>query len=124
MIRRSLGVLKTLARARNAGSEAERLRLLVEAVYRSCFKTGDTFNPVILATLLEQSGVDELIERDEIAINARVSKAFEDENNLPERMDVVGGLGAETDFEPTRYRFFPFNGIELYNMLNWVSESE
>jgi hypothetical protein len=124
VIRRSLAVLDSLTKARSASSEEERLRLLVDAVYRSCFRSGDTFDPIILATLLEQSGVAELIERDEIAIQARVSKAFEDEHNLPERRDVVGRLGAVKDFKQVRYRFFPFGGIELYNMLNWVSETE
>jgi hypothetical protein len=124
VIRRSLAVLDKLAKARNAASEEERLRLFVDAVYRSCFKSGDTFDPVILATLLEQSGVAELIERNEIAIEARVSKAFEDEHNLPERRDVVGRLGSEKDFKQIRYRFFPFGGIEFYNMLSWVSETE
>jgi hypothetical protein len=100
------------------------LRLLVDAVYRSCFRSGDTFDPVILATLLEQAGMAELIERNQIAVQARVSKAFEDEQNLPERRDVVGRLGTVKDFRQVRYRFFPFGGIELYNMLNWVSETE
>jgi hypothetical protein len=124
VIRRSLAVMDKLTKARHAASEEERLRLLVDAVYRSCFKSGDTFDPVILAALLEQSGMAELIERNEIAIKARVSKAFEDEHNLPERRDVVGRLGSEKDFKQVRYRFFPFSGIELYNMLNWVSETE
>jgi hypothetical protein len=124
LIRRSRGVLKLLARARDAGSGDARMRLLVAAVYRSCFKSGDTFDPVILATLLEQSGVAGMIERDEIAIKARISKAFEDEHNMPERRDVVGRLGAERDFKQIRYRFIPFGGIEFYNMLDWVSETE
>jgi predicted HicB family RNase H-like nuclease len=124
IIARSIGVLKTLARARAADSDEERLRLFVQAIYRSCFETGDTFNPVILATLIEQSGVAELIERDAIAIEARIRKAFEDQHNLPERRDVAGRLGAEQEAEPVRYRFFPFGGIEIYNMLNWVSETE
>jgi hypothetical protein len=124
LIRRSLGVLKLLAQAREAGSEPARLRLLVAAVYRSCFRSGDTFDPIILATLLEQSGVARMIEQNEIVIEARVSKAFEDEHNLPERRDVVGRLGAEEDFKQIRYRFFPFGGVEFYNMLNWVSETE
>ena len=100
------------------------MRLFVAAVYRSCFRSGDTFDPIILATLLEQSGMAELIERGEISIGARISKAFEDQHNLPERRDVVGRLGAEKDFKQIRYRFFPFGGIDLYNMLNWVNETE
>jgi hypothetical protein len=124
VIRRSLTVMDTLTRARSAGSEEERLRLFVAAVYRSCFRSGDTFSPIILATLLQQSGVAELIERGEVSIGARVTKAFEDEHNLPERRDVVGRLGAEKDFKQIRYRFFPFDGIELYNMLNWINETE
>jgi hypothetical protein len=65
-----------------------------------------------------------MVANGEIAIRARISKAFEDENNMPERRDIVGHLGAPVDFEPVRYRFFPFGGIELYNMLNWVNEIE
>ena len=61
---------------------------------------------------------------DLMGLLARVSKAFEDEHNLPERRDVVGRLGAEKDFKQIRYRFFPFSGIEFYNMLDWVSETE
>jgi hypothetical protein len=124
LIRRSRAVLDLLARAQDAGSGDARMRLLVAAVFRSCFKSGDTFDPIILATLLEQSGVAGMIERGEIAIKARVSKAFEDEHNMPERRDVVGRLGAEKDFKRIRYRFLPFGGVEFYNMLNWVSETE
>jgi len=124
VIRRSRAVLNLLTKARNAGSEDARLRLLVAAFHRSCFRSGDTFDPIILATLLEQSGVARMIERGEIAIKARISKAFEDEHNMPERRDVVGRLGAEKDFKQIRYRFFPFGGVEFYNMLDWVSETE
>ena len=124
LIRRSRGVMDLLAKARKASSEEARLSLLVSAVYRTGFKSGDTFDPIILATLLEQGGVSEMLEQGEVAIEARVSKAFKDEHNLPERRDVVGRLGTEKKFGQIRYRFFPFGGIEFYNMLNWVSETE
>jgi hypothetical protein len=124
VIRRSNRVLKLLAEARSAETEADRMRLVVEALYRSSYRRGDTFNPVILSTLLEQSGAAELIARGQLGVDARVTKAFEDEQNLPEDRDVVGRLGPEPKLEEVRYRFFPFTGIELYNMLNWVSETE
>ena len=124
IIRRSRAALKVLRESAAGASNKERMSLLVEALYRSNFKNGHSYDPVILATLLEQAGAAEMIENEEIAIKARVSKAFEDENNMPERRDIVGHLGAPADFEPTRYRFFPFGGIEFYNMLNWVNEIE
>ncbi|MBW2667508.1 MAG: hypothetical protein JRE13_14550, partial [Deltaproteobacteria bacterium] len=124
IIRRSRATLAILRESASAESNLEKMSLLVEALYRSNFKYGHTYDPVILATLLEQSGVAEMIENEEIAIKARISKAFEDENNMPERRDIIGHLGARADFEPTRYRFFPFGGVELYNMLNWVNEIE
>jgi len=124
IIRRSRATLEILRESAAGETNRERMSRLVEALYRSVFKNGQTYDPVILATLLEQSGVAEMIENDEIAIRAHVSKAFEDENNMPERRDIVGHLGNRAEFEPTRYRFFPFGGIEFYNMLNWVSEIE
>lgn len=124
IIRRARATLAILRESAAGESNLERMSLLVEALYRSVFKNGQTYDPVILATLIEQSGVAEMIEDEEIAIKARISKAFEDENNMPERRDIVGHLGAAADFEPTRYRFFPFGGVEFYNMLNWVNEIE
>jgi hypothetical protein len=124
IIRRAQATLEVLRESAAGESNLERMSLLVEALYRSIFKIGQAYDPVILATLLEQSGAAEMIENEEIAIKARVSKAFEDENNMPERRNIVGHLGAPTDFEPIRYRFFPFGGIEFYNMLNWVNEIE
>jgi len=121
VIRRASGVLQTLARARNAADSAERLRLLVQACYRANFKKGDTFDPIILSTLLEVVGAAELIESDELFVEARIHKAFEDESNLPERGDIVGRLGTERPDSATQYRFFPFDGVELYNMLDWLS---
>jgi hypothetical protein len=65
----------------------------------------------------------DLIERGQISVNARVTKAFEDEHNLPERRDVIGRLGSENSDE-VNYRLFPIGGIELYKMLDWVSATE
>jgi hypothetical protein len=124
IIRRARSTLAILRESAAGESNLEKMSLLVEALYRSIFKNGQAYDPVILATLIEQSGAAEMIENQEIAIKARVSKAFEDENNMPERRDIVGHLGAPADFEPTRFRFFPFGGIEFYNMLNWVNEIE
>ena len=109
-----------------------------------------------MATFLEHAGIDELAERGDILVEARIGRTFDDENNLPERHDVVGRLGraddfepidysffpfdAENnlpehhevagrlgranDFEPIDYSFFPFDAVDLYNMLNWVRETE
>lgn len=123
LIRRSLGVLDTLERARRADSEHERLRLLVQAVYSANFRRGDTFDPIMLATLLEEIDAAELIEQRDLSVQGRIYKAFEDENNLPERRDIVGRLGEAQAFPGTQYRFFPFDGVELYEMLDWVREN-
>ena len=95
-----------------------------EALYRSCFRSGDTFDPIILSTMLEAVGVSDLADRKAIVINARVSKAFEDQHNLPERRDVVGRIGSDLGFEAIDYQLFPFAGIDFYKMLDWVSEIE
>jgi len=124
LIRRSRGVLEMLAEARAASSELAKMRLVVRALFRSSFKSGETFNPIVLATLLEQCGVTELADRGEVSIEARVSKAFEDEQNLPERRDIVGRIGSGDLFDEIDYRLFPLGGIDLYRMLDWVSETE
>jgi len=123
VIRRSRAVLRLLERAAAAGSQEERVRLLVQAVYRSNFKSGDTFDPIILATLLQTGGIAELVESGQVLVEGRITKAFEDEHNLPERRDAVGRLGNERDGERIEYRFFPFGGIEFYHMLDWVNET-
>jgi hypothetical protein len=124
LIRRSRAVLRLLDRTAAAGSEEERVRLIVEALYRSTFKSGDTFDPIILATLLETAGISDLVEDEQVLVEARITKAFEDEHNLPERRDAVGRLGSERSESRIDYRFFPFKGIDLYRMLDWVNESE
>ena len=123
-IRHARIVLAGLDRAAAASSPAERMGDLVAAVYRSTFRFGDTFDPVILATLLEEAGIGELAERGELVVRSRIFTAFDDQSNLPERRDVVGRLGADRPFEPLEYRLFPFGGIDLYRMLDWVKEIE
>lgn len=123
-IRRSSRILRSLRAARDAPSDRDRLRLLVKALYLANFRAGDTFDPILMATLLEWAGIDELVDRGQLIVAGRVTKAFEDENNLPERRDMVGRLGVERDFRPVDYTFFPFDAVELYNMLNWVREVE
>jgi hypothetical protein len=124
VIRHARAVLAGLDRAAAARDEADRLRELVTAVYRGTLRYGDTFDPVILATLLEEVGVEELAERGELVVRSRIFTAFEDQSNLPERRAVVGHLGGDRFFEPVAYRLFPFDAIELYGMLDWVNETE
>jgi hypothetical protein len=124
LIRRSTRVLDQLAAAGRESDPVERLRMLVKALYLSSYRYGDTFNPIVLATMLEQSGVEDLVDADAMRVDARFKKAFKDEQNMPDGRDVVGRLGERPRFEQVRYRFFPFDGIDLYNMLNWVSETE
>jgi hypothetical protein len=123
-IRRSSRILRSLRAARDARSERDRLKLLVKALYLANFRAGDTFEPILMATLLEWAGIDELADRGQLVVAGRITKAFEDENNLPERRDMVGRLGEEREFRPVDYTFFPFDAVELYNMLNWVREIE
>jgi hypothetical protein len=123
-IRRSSRLLRSLRAANDAQSDRDRLRSLVEALYLANFRAGATFDPILMATLLEWAGIDELVDREQLVVNGRITRAFEDENNLPERRDLVGRLGGERDFRPVDYTFFPFDAIELYNMLNWVRETE
>jgi hypothetical protein len=123
-IRRSSRLLRSLRAAHDARSDRDRLRSLVEALYLANFRAGATFDPILMATLLEWAGIDELVDREQLVVNGRITRAFEDENNLPERRDLVGRLGGERDFRPVDYTFFPFDAIELYNMLNWVRETE
>jgi hypothetical protein len=123
-IQRSNRLLRSVRAAHDARSDRDRLRSLVEALYLANFRTDATFDPILMATLLEWVGIDELVDRGQLVVTGRITRAFEDENNLPERRDVVGRLGGERDFRPLDYTFFSFDAIELYNMLNWVRETE
>jgi hypothetical protein len=123
-ILRSRRIFSLLDDASRARDEEERLRNLVEAVYVVGQRRGATFDPTLMATLLEHAGIDELAERGALLVEARIGRTFDDENNLPERRDVVGRLGRKIDFEPIDYTFFPFDAVDLYNMLNWVRETE
>jgi len=113
-----------LDRAAAARDEAERMRELVAAVYRCAFRLGATFDPVVLASLLQEAGIEELAKRDEVVVRSRIFTAFDDQSNLPERRDVVGRLGGDRPSDPLEYRLFPFGAIELYGMLDWVNEIE
>jgi len=123
-ILRSRQIFSLLDDANRARDEEERLRHLVDAVYIVGQRRGATFDPTLMATFLEHAGIDELAERGDLLVEARIGRAFDDENNLPERRDVVGRLGRTNDFEPIDYTFFPFDAVDLYNMLNWARETE
>ncbi len=115
--------LAALDRARHAEDREQRLTALVEALYQANNRVGGSYEPAVLATLLQQAGLDELAEQGELVVTGRITRSFDDENNLPERRDVLGQIGRERDFDRVNYNFFPFDGIELYHMLDWVHET-
>ena len=117
-------VLRSLQRARREESEEKRLRHLVDAIYHANLRRDHTFDPIVMASLLEAINLEELIENEEIFLQARITKPFEDEMNLPERRQVVGQLGRRKDYVDIQYGFAPFDEIELYNMLDWVHETD
>ena len=93
-------------------------------LYRANFRSGDTFDPTLMSSLLQQADIAQLVADEQLHVTGRITRAFEDEHNLPERRDLVGMLGKARDFRQTQYSFFPFSGVELYNMLNWISEAD
>jgi hypothetical protein len=121
---RSRRALRGLERARAAKSDEERLTELVESLYQANYRIGGSWDPTVMATLLSQAGIRDLSDSGDLVISARITKSFDDENNLPERRDVVGRLGPEREFDPVDYRFFPFGAQELYTMLDWFREVE
>ncbi len=123
-ILRSWRLLSLLEVARRTEHPEERLRKLVECLYLASPRRGATFDPIFIATLLEAAGIDELVERGRLKISGRITRTFDDENNLPERRDLVGQLGGARDFDRLDYSFFPFDAVDLYNMLNWVRETQ
>ncbi len=120
LILRSQVVFSVLEHARKTAPGRERLQRLVRAFYRANFRSGNTFDPILLASLLRQADTQKLVEQGALHVEGRITRAFEDEMNLPERSDMVGSLGTRRDFARTQYKFFPFTGLELYNMLNWA----
>ena len=123
-ILRARRVLSALEAARGADDEEERLRRLVAAIYFTGKRRGPTYDPIPMATLLETAGIDELLDRGELFVEGRITRAFDDENNLPERRDIVGRLGRAEEFDRVDYDFFPLDAVGLYNMLDWVRETE
>jgi hypothetical protein len=115
--------LRALGRARRTEDREQRLTALVEALYQANDRVGGSYEPTVLATLLKQAGLDELAEQGELVVTGRITRSFDDENNLPERRDVLGQIGRVRDFDRVNYDFFPFDGIELYHMLDWVHET-
>ena len=123
-IARSRTVLRALRAAREAGDPERRLSRLVDALYVASPRRRNTFDAVFMATLLESAGIDELADRGELLMRGRVTRTFDDENNLPERRDIVGRLGRGKRFKRAEYEFFPSSAVDLYTMLDWVRESE
>jgi hypothetical protein len=122
-VRRSIRVLRQLKKARLAETEEEQLHSLVRAVDNANFRLRSTYDATVLATLLEQIDAAELAERGQLAIHCRIGKAFEDENNLPERRELIGAVGKERSYRSIDFPLFPIDGVELYNSLDWATEA-
>jgi hypothetical protein len=121
-VHRSVRVLRELRRARTAETAEARLHSLVRAVDTANFRLSSTYDATVLATLLEQIDAAELAERGQIAIRSRIGKAFDDENNFPERREIVGALGKEREYRSIDFPLFPSESGELYNSLDWAAE--
>ncbi len=98
--------------------------MLVRGLFEASPKRGPTFDPIYVATLLEAAGIYELADRGGLKIRGRITRTFDDENNLPERRDLVGQLGRAKDFDRVDYSFFPFDPADLYTSLDWVRETQ
>jgi hypothetical protein len=123
-ILRSRRILSAIEDARRADDPEKRLERLVTAVYYTGKRRGSAYDSTTIATLLEAAGVDEMLEAGDLVIESRIHRTFDDENNLPERYEIVGRLGTPTEFHPIDYTFFAFDAVDLYNMLDWVRETE
>jgi hypothetical protein len=123
-IHRSFSTLAHLRRAKRSDDQVDRLKHLVRMVYASGMKTGGSFDSLVIGTLLREAGAAELLRRGQLGVDVQITKAFEDENNLPKRRNVIGKLGAEDDLPNQDYRFFPFTNLDNYNRLDWVRALE
>ncbi|MCZ6785220.1 MAG: hypothetical protein O7G30_18120 [Proteobacteria bacterium] len=119
-VSRSFRSLAALREARRADAEEERIGLVVKALASSNWRSRGAFEPGLMASLLQSIDFDELLESGQLVVAGRITKPFEDELNLPERRDLVGRLGKAEPYAETRYPLFPFDGVELYHMLDWA----
>ena len=113
--------LRALRGARDADSAEERMRLVVKALGAASYRSEGAFETHVLAALLEAIELDALLDDGDVVIGGRLTRTFEDELNIPERRDMVGRLGGKP-YAETRYPLFPFDGPELYRMLDWARE--
>ena len=119
-VQRSRRVLAHLRRARVAADPESRLGSLVAALAAAQFRTGPAYDPVVLATLLAEIDAEALAQRGELLLEARISKAFEDENNLPERRDLAGRRGRAAALETGGPPLLDLDGVALYRALDWA----
>lgn len=122
-IERSLFMFRDFARAARADDEAARLARLAAGLDMANFRTGPTFDACIVAALHRSIDFAALAERGQVSARGGITRATDDENNLPERRSVVGVRGgAESEAASHGYRFFPVTGLELYTMLDWLAD--
>ena len=121
MIRRGHCLLRGLSRSCEHGDAQRRLGGQAAALFAASPRRGPTFDPAIVGALLTALDLDRLAGEGALLLEGRLHKDPEDEQNLPERRDLVGRIGKlRAGLEPTQYRLFPRDGIEQWQQLDWL----
>lgn len=121
VIRRGHCLLRGLSRSCEHGDAQRRLGGQAAALFAASPRRGPTFDPAIVGALLTALDLDRLAGEGALLLEGRLHKDPEDEQNLPERRDLVGRIGKlRAGLEPTQYRLFPRDGIEQWQQLDWL----
>ena len=120
---RAKRTLAHLEKAKRAADPEERLEHVTAAISTALYRSGSSYDPVVLATLLELIDSTTLGSAGEFSVSARITKAFDDENNLPERRDIAGRQGETRELRATRTPTLEPAGVDLYRALDWARPS-
>jgi hypothetical protein len=120
-VRRAQRLQRALERSCAQRHEEDRLAGIGKALFAATPHLGATFEPSLVGALLSSIDVKRLAADGQLLLEGRMHKAFEDENNLPERRDLIGRIGKPAArVEPTDYHVFPRDGVEQWKQLDWL----
>ncbi|MDH3687341.1 MAG: hypothetical protein OEP95_14005, partial [Myxococcales bacterium] len=117
---RAMRTLTNLEKAKRAADPKLRLEHVTTAISTAIYRSGSSYDPVVLGTLLELVDSAAPGSAGEFSVEARITKAFEDENNLPERRDIAGRQGETRELRATRTPTLEPAGVDLYRSLDWA----